>query len=1350
MADDLYATFDSLEDEDKYAMASVERPTRKEFLDIGWEVDQWRVREQMHEWAKDFVRAKRSPIKEKAKTLAVAPFKGLYNVASSIGKWQTALMEKIEEVTGSDPPEHIKRLRETASENRDAFRQYYQDAQNKEVREHGVAGFATKAAEVAGGAMPAMALGAATMGAGAGPLAAAAAGTAISIPQMSAEIFEEAEHLGADRDTALMLSMGGVPLGALEIVGLGRIFNFLDKGSGGLAKKTLMGKILQYGTNAATQGIVETIEENVQQLGTNAVLKLGADRSRKLTEGIDWEMQGLSMFVGGAFGGLGTAIGDARRMQQPFDVDDATLAAIDQATDEQIELAEKRKGTDVDPSLFVNPTSGMVQIANMTGVFDLMKSGKNWVKGFTEKWVGRAGGIGNDFAELREGKDAAITARLRTVGYTMQDLKRAVDKSYTLSPSSKAALKVSSPKDIGSFVPAQDLGLIDLAMKGDVEALHMLPEPMRPVVTKARTSIDQLTVEAMRNNAIPSELHGVVGQEGSAPGAPGIGTYLRRSYQAFLPGQNKKWSKRIKKVDPGAVTLAENLIEKSRKAHWETRRKALIEHHMKTLPKKLEGAARLTEAQSLADQRVQAEISGQVQEILLNADRSMDVVEFGTNNPAVLNDLSSLRKRGDLPYALRRLLGEIKNPVANYFTTAHNLATMIEMKNFRSRMVEMGRDKFLFDRPVDLTEQGDRNYSEPLIDESQEKAYPELAGLYTDPRFKDEIMGTEKSIPYLTAAMKHYAKAVGTVKMSKTVYNWAGHVRNLLSGSLILYSNGHTGVRGVRSMAPVGKMFFADRNKTGYLREDLSKGMGIALANVHDVDLHSMTTEDVLREYATELTRLQVLGTGAQMADIKNTAIDLFGENATVDGTQKSMLKLMGRGVQEKSTKLWEAEDDFRRMWQFEGELALLDEAYGGALSPQELTDMAQKRVLELDPTYTRLPRVIDWLRKNVLGSSFPSWPAAMSKVWYNQWRQVARDLNDPMLRPYAYTRAVRMTSIPFGLSAMGGALGMALGVGRKEEEALRENDPDYAKNSTMFPLGKNDKGEYSRLDMSFWDPYDIINRSIRGGAEHGPLEGLSELVGPYLDYDILTKRALEVAFNEKLSRSPLFGEGKGGWVSNPQDPWEDRLKAGFKHLLPEFTPGTINAVVRIYKGIEGTPKKGSGRVYDPVWEALAATLGMRVTATDPHKSMWYAAARLKSQMREVQLTLTARLGELGEMPADELTRMYRHMEDTRRKTWEEMYRSVQATLVLTDNRRKVIANLDNRDWGADEIRSLLNGVYRPWVPTKAMRDSDIDRFRSANQFDRAAEVAERWKLVEGLAKAEYAKYKTGADRPSQ
>jgi len=120
--------------------------------------------------------------------------------------------------------------------------------------------------------------------------------------------FEDALNSGADFETSLQSAERNLPLGFTEALPIASLFNRLDKGSGGLLKRSVV--------NAMKSGTEEALQETFQSVMSNAIAQDLYDKDRGLWKGAG-EGAGVGFTTGGIVAFLGTLIGGRRSAKKP-------------------------------------------------------------------------------------------------------------------------------------------------------------------------------------------------------------------------------------------------------------------------------------------------------------------------------------------------------------------------------------------------------------------------------------------------------------------------------------------------------------------------------------------------------------------------------------------------------------------------------------------------------------------------------------------------------------------------------------------------------------------------------------------------------------------------------------------------------------------------------------------------------------------------------------------------------------------------------------------------------------------------------------------------------------------------
>ena len=155
------------------------------------------------------------------------------------------------------------------------------------------------------------------------------------------------------------------------------------------------------------------------------------------------------------------------------------------------------------------------------------------------------------------------------------------------------------------------------------------------------------------------------------------------------------------------------------------------------------------------------------------------------------------KRKSNLDEPIKDLLGEIKNPSANFFNTASRLSSFIEDSRFVEQAYQLGKGTtnrqgerlkgYFFNEPI-LDKKTGINYGTKLTG----KKYGILDGKYTTPEMaamftqRGNILGDLNKQQWY----KTFLLAKGYGQASATVLNHVTHARNTIGGAWFMLANG--------------------------------------------------------------------------------------------------------------------------------------------------------------------------------------------------------------------------------------------------------------------------------------------------------------------------------------------------------------------------------------------------------------------------------------------------------------------------------------------------------------------------------------------------------------------------------
>ena len=189
----------------------------------------------------------------------------------------------------------------------------------------------------------------------------------------------------------------------------------------------------------------------------------------------------------------------------------------------------------------------------------------------------------------------------------------------------------------------------------------------------------------------------------------------------------------------------------------------------------------------MADDLVEAELQG----LLKETDK--EIVGDMVMRLSKYDD--ALRKtRSQIPGELRELLGEIKDPIKQYYAAAAKINTYIEDTNFFNALLKKGKNKYFFEPPKDLTGditktvpsgEGGLTFGSTIISDGPLNGYrttPEIAKALNK---MASTKGNEDSLAQIY--YKVFLAPKAWTQEAKTTLSPITHARNLIS--CLLYTS---------------------------------------------------------------------------------------------------------------------------------------------------------------------------------------------------------------------------------------------------------------------------------------------------------------------------------------------------------------------------------------------------------------------------------------------------------------------------------------------------------------------------------------------------------------------------------
>jgi len=841
----------------------------------------------------------------------------------------------------------------------------------------------------------------------------------------------------------------------------------------------------------------------------------------------------------------------------------------------------------------------------------------------------------------------------------------------------EAAVKRSYGKSLDQL-PEVEIARINEGLQNPL-ARAKLPTDVASAVGNARNLIDSLTQDLLRSGAISEDLKPVL--------EANKGVYLNRSYEKWEnPNYKNPFNTLPKQVQNKLVTTVTSYLH-NKYANAYAKEQSLARGEVAINPNS--GTYQADYQAGLAKARsggvTKAEVDGQI-EYLASPETDSP---FGQIGSGLTKDLSIITARKAIPEEIRMLWGEIKDPRVNFLKSVQKMSGFLEAHNMLKGMRDAGMNKIFFATPR-------TGFTTKLVSDGSRTASPLnmfIDGMSNDVYTSEEIAtalrntfgGRAKAQDFLGKMGELYLKANGFSKFAKTVLSVQTQVRNLLGNGSFLVANGYI-------FSPDG---ITALNK---LRTLALPSAGTQLG---------INKSKEFRDYNAKLTRLGILGQSVFANEMESYFKDANVSTAAdfLDNHVTKGLKAIGRGA----TNLYQLGDAIPKIVAFEVELSRLRRAY--PTQPlSKLEPMAADKVLNLLPTYSRIPRLGNVLRSQPFVGAFISFPLEVVRTGYNLLGTINDELrsDNPAIRQAGAYRLAGTMMASIGFSAVAAGIASAMGIDDDEDQAIRKLDAPWDKYATKLYLGRDDKGNVNQVNLSYVDPYNYFRDPIialmkmNGTWDQKLLESVKTAFQPLYSEQILASKILDISRNTKGTT--------GGRVYNPEADLASRAAAVSAHMFDAFNIGTVVSSVRVYKGLTGQVTQ-TGRAYDPALETIATLTGQRVVTLDPRQSLGFTARKFSNRLNDATGIFTAAYYDRSNVSNEARLEAYRQMRSSRKEIFNETSGVISAAMRLGVSRGEVMRILKEQGVSMDNSRALLSGNVAVYKPAKREMKGDAIRF---------------------------------------
>ena len=706
----------------------------------------------------------------------------------------------------------------------------------------------------------------------------------------------------------------------------------------------------------------------------------------------------------------------------------------------------------------------------------------------------------------------------------------------------------------------------------------------------------------------------------------------------------------------------------------------------------------------------------------------------------------------------RELLGVVKDPTYTFHATTSRQASLafgLKYMDDLNKAFSSGPNKKIFTQDEMIKEFGE-NFEQNLDPNKFKKVEietrPELQGLsalegkYVRAPEYDAMFDVTSNWLNNTRVGLMYRYMLlapkGATQVAKTILSPFTHVRNFLSATAFAAANGAIlpSLTDIQTLAPKalgGKGVLGDAYK-------LTAGR-----------VFGTLPEEQARNFA-RYQRLGIVGTQVEAGEIARLTRDIAGGASGAKALQK--LEKLPSGVKKVFGKLQEsyiAEDDFWKITTFELERnrhssiltklgitkdnykAVLDETsprgnyFRKKIARKEIADESFEGFLdELSanivrnqvPNYEFIGRTAKALRQSPFGN-FIAFPLEIMRTGNNIMTQSIDEITSgiPELKALGLRRLLAFGTtvggIPYTLSEVFKAKN---NVSDEEVQALRRFVPEWSKNSTLIPTGRDEKGNLKYTDASYSLAYDFLirpyqavtnamaqtdgsNESLKEALGKGITDSMVEIMRPFTEESIFIAGLVDSTIRRGVGR-----DGRRVW-SEQDDPML-KIGKGVLHVGESLLPGSLPQLKRIGQAVTGKTAK-YGDLYK-LEDELPGIFGFRSVTSDPAKALTFMTTDFVRDLKGANNLFTAPLLRGGRVTKKDIINSYKYSQAQRFSILKDMYKNIDAARTLGVSNSVINRKVKRRGVRKDVFDQLMRGKFTPTRPSDFFirRLSEINR----------------------------------------
>ena len=356
------------------------------------------------------------------------------------------------------------------------------------------------------------------------------------------------------------------------------------------------------------------------------------------------------------------------------------------------------------------------------------------------------------------------------------------------------------------------------------------------------------------------------------------------------------------------------------------------------------------------------------------------------------------------------------------------------------------------------------------------------------------------------------------------------------------------------------------------------------------------------------------------------------------------------------------------------------------------------RKVVDVYPSYDRLPKWVQELRRFPLMGTFVSFHVAMGLSTARTFKHMTEELSDPKLRGIGVQRLQGILTTVVAATALKAVIE---GVARSalnddDEEGMRKLLPHFSQNSTIIQLGRREDGKYRYLDVSYTDPHSAfrsafrsMSRYVKGDIDESQLAAamMSSMAGPMIQPEFIPRFLAESALNKKFGGGSVWSEGDSATVKG------QKIAA---HAWKTMQPGLTKQASDFYKAATGDTRPGTGEVFSMSDELFTTFTGQKPVTFDPVRALEYRSFAYQGVRRSVKGQFNKLIRQYGTVSPTEVAKVYNYVNARTADVFWDLRDAALAASVLSGVTPAQMAPQLAAIVGRRQAAEILTGTYVP------------------------------------------------------